>query len=95
METLVHDLRYAARTLARPPGFAAIAILTLAIGIGANTAIYSVVNATLLRPLPYRDPDRLMRVSLIVPARRGRPPEHDIGLVLPEVSDVPQYPDYL
>jgi predicted permease len=77
VETVVQDLRFAIRTLLRQPGFTAIAVLTLTIGIGANTAIYSVVNATLLRPLPYRDPDGLMRVSLVTPAMHGRPPRED------------------
>ncbi len=71
MDTLVQDLRYAFRTLVRQPGFTAVAVLTLAIGIGANTAIYSVVDATLLRALPFGDPDRLMKVSLATPARGG------------------------
>src|SRR5687768_5538188 len=53
------DLRYGARQLVRAPGFAATAILTLTLGIGATTAIFSVVNSILLRPLPVRDPDRL------------------------------------
>jgi putative ABC transport system permease protein len=57
----------------RQPGFSAVAIFTLAIGIGANTAIYSVVDATLLRPLPFYDPGHLMKISLIMPPMFGRP----------------------
>lgn len=62
METFINDVRYGIRTLIKRPGFAAVAIVTLALGIGANTAIFSVVNATLLRPLPFRNPDRLVMV---------------------------------
>jgi predicted permease len=62
MRTFLHDLRYGVRILARNPGFAAAAILCLALGIGATTAIFSVVNAVLLRPLPYVHPERLVKV---------------------------------
>lgn len=60
---LLRDLRYAGRSLGRNPGFAALAVLIMGLGIGANTAVFSVVNAVLLKPLPYRNPERIVRLS--------------------------------
>ncbi len=89
MQGLRQDLRYAIRTLLKAPAFTLIAIITLALGIGANTAIFTLVNGLLLKPLPFAEPDELMLVHLTRAGRRSRPGRvSGDGLVVPEVSDV-------
>jgi putative ABC transport system permease protein len=83
MGTLVQDLRYGIRTLAKNPGFAVVAVLTLALGIGANTAIFSVVDAVLLRPLPYPESDRLFTVYQTLPEA----PAQNTGVSYPNYLD--------
>src|SRR6478672_3122457 len=66
MDALFQDVRYAARTLAKNPGFAALTIICLSLGIGINTTIFSVVDSIAIRPLPFRDPDRLVTAGTTV-----------------------------
>ena len=80
IEEFLHDLRYGKRLLAKNPGVSVIAIVTLALGIGANTAIFSVVNAFLLRPMPYGDPDHLVMVDS---QQHGQ----SIGVSFPDYED--------
>src|SRR5262249_29257586 len=63
LEDLSQDFRYALRTLRRNPGFAAVALLTLALGVGSTTVMFTVVNSVLLKPLPYHEPDRLLKLQ--------------------------------
>ncbi|HYL68276.1 MAG TPA: ABC transporter permease, partial [Candidatus Limnocylindria bacterium] len=84
MVSFVQDLRYALRTLLKSPGFAIVAVLTLALGIGANVATFSVVYAVLLRPLPFPQPEQLVR---LFDDLRG-PNEHDVGMSVPELWDL-------
>src|ERR1700733_7048496 len=82
VENLLFDLRYAVRMLLRSPGFSFIAIATMALGVGATTAIYSVIDATLLHPLPYPNPAELVRIVDDLPGV-GAP---DVGISIPEGS---------
>ena len=84
MENLLQDLRYGWRMLVKRPAFTIVAVLTLALGVGANTAIFSIVNAVLLRSLPYRDPDRLVRVFFNEPGVGLR----DVRFSKPELDDL-------
>ncbi|HEX4631444.1 MAG TPA: ABC transporter permease, partial [Chthoniobacterales bacterium] len=82
-DVLIQDVRYAARTLRRSPGFTAIVVLTIALGIGATTAIFSVVDATLLEPLPYPQSEQLVSLRNDLPAVGAQ----DVGLSQPELQD--------
>ncbi|HEY1499976.1 MAG TPA: ABC transporter permease [Acidobacteriaceae bacterium] len=83
LETLLHDLRFALRLFAKSPGFVVVAILTMALGIGSTTAIFSVVDATLLHPLPYPHPEQLVRIEEDFPGLGAR----DVRLSVPEWKD--------
>jgi predicted permease len=84
MEQLLNDIRYAFRIMRKSPGFTAVVILTLALGIGANTSIFSIVNAVLLRSLPYYDPSRLVKITFNNPGLGLR----DIPFSVPELEDL-------
>ena len=74
LDVLIQDVRYAFRVFARNPAFAAVVALTLALGIGANTAMLSIAYSVLLKPLPYADPEQLYSVEVVIPERREQIP---------------------
>ena len=84
LETLLQDVRYALRLFAKSPGFAFVAILTMALGVGATTAIFSLVDATLIHPLSYPHPEQLVRVEDDLPGIRAQ----DAGISIPEWKDL-------
>src|SRR6478672_9190365 len=84
MDALLRDARHGLRRLVSSPAFTIVATLTLALGIGANVAIFTVVNAVLIRPLPFPHPDRLVRVAADARATGGR----NIGMSQPELDDL-------
>ena len=86
LDAIWQDARFALRTFRRAPTFTLVVVATLAIGIGANTAIFSVFDALLLRPLPYRDPSRLVNVSLVAPPRGGAPGPDGITWSVPKFT---------
>src|SRR5205814_9641925 len=84
IDNLMQDVRFSLRMLRKSPGFTAIAILTMALGIGATSAIFSVVDATLLQPLPYSHPDQLISIQADLPGISA----HDVGMSQPEWHDL-------
>jgi hypothetical protein len=86
LDILIQDVRFSLRMLRKSPGFAAIVVLTIALGIGATTAIFSVVDATLLKPLPYSHPEELISIESDLPGINA----HDVGTSQPEWQDLQQ-----
>src|SRR5437762_12205843 len=84
MTTLLQDMQYGLRVLWKSPGFTIVAVLSLALGVGANTAIFGIVNAVLLRSLPFSHPERLVNV---IATNRGVG-ARDIGFSVPELDDL-------
>src|SRR6266852_1947005 len=87
IDDVLRDLRYAGRNLRRSPGFATLTVLIMALGIGANTAVFSVVNAVLLKPLAYSDPDRIVTLSDVL--RTGEAPT-----ALSKQVSIPDFQDW-
>src|SRR5437588_2218479 len=84
MDGLLQDVRYAWRTLRKSPAFLTITVLTLALGIGANLAIFTIVNTVLLQPLPFRDADRIVRVFDDLHGAGAK----NVGMSVPELEDL-------